>query len=504
MTKRSASARILSFLLAVVLCIAALPTSAASAAGDAMSLSAVKALVNREELYPQRTGYPALDGRIEALLAPYEGKDTYTKLKALYDWTVTEITYSWEGYSQDYAPAYDCFTLRYELEYETGLPKAYPEDMIYRAYHALTAKRAVCYDWGILFAVMARYLGIESYVHTGILHIGDWQGHHGWTELRLGGMNYIFDAQQDNYYLNDVTGVFDHRHFGIAPQNSGRWDQADDENRPRDASLLPVTAERVRMGTITVNTSPSGEVTGSGSYPFGAQVTLSPAGGRTVVGWYDSRGTLLSEEPDYTLTVAGNATIYARFWGDPFADVPAGAWFTDCVTQAADRGFISGVTPGFFDGESTMDRSMMVTVLSQVAGAETETAPQAPFSDVAQSAWYAAAVNWACANGVVRGVSDTEFAPAKGVTREQAATMMVQYLESLGMEIGANQTDFKDAAQISSYARAPIAKAQALGLLSGYEDGTVKPKQVITRAEAMALVMNLVRVVSLSFGKENP
>lgn len=498
MKKKGFAARSLSLLLVVIFCVSALPAVAASAAGDAMSFSEVKALVNQEELHPQRTGYPALDGRIEALLAPYEGRDAFTKLKALYDWTVTEIVYSWEGYSQDYAPAYDCFTLRYALEYETGLPKAYPEDMIYRAYHALTAKRAVCYDWGILFAVMARYLGIESYVHTGILHIGDWQGHHGWTELRLGGVNYIFDAQQDNY-IYDLTGENPHEHFGIAPKNSGRWDQADDENLPRDASLLPVTAERVRLGTITVKTSPSGEVTGGGSYPFETQATLSPTNGRTVAGWYDSKGKLLSEEQDYTLTVSGNETIYARFWGDPFADVPAGAWFTDCVTQAAERGLINGVAPGFFDHEGTMDRAMMVTVLSKVAGADTEAAPQAAFLDVAPSAWYAAPVNWAYASGVVRGVSETEFAPAQGITREQAITMIVQYIEQYhGGGNGVMQVvelDYSDANKISPFARDPIAKAQAVGLISGYTDGTIRPKQVITRAEGMALVMNLVRLL---------
>ena len=162
-----------------------------------MSLDQVKALMNAETLYPQKTGYIELDRMLEELVAPYKGKDTYTTLKGLYDWTVNNIDYSWDGYSQNYAPAYDRFTLTYDLTYETGLPQAYPIDMIYRAYHMLTARTGVCYDWGILFAVMARYVGVESYVHTGILRIGTWTGHHGWTELRLGGKNYIFDGQQD-------------------------------------------------------------------------------------------------------------------------------------------------------------------------------------------------------------------------------------------------------------------------------------------------------------------
>ena len=213
--------RLLSLVLAVLLCVAVLPTGSARAMGDAMSLDQVKALMNAETLYPQKTGYIELDRMLEELVAPYKGKDTYTTLKGLYDWTVNNIDYSWDGYSQNYAPAYDCFTLTYDLTYETGLPQAYPIDMIYRAYHMLTARTGVCYDWGILFAVMARYVGVESYVHTGILRIGTWTGHHGWTELRLGGKNYIFDGQQD-WRSKGIYGYILYDHFGISMDNAWR------------------------------------------------------------------------------------------------------------------------------------------------------------------------------------------------------------------------------------------------------------------------------------------
>ena len=130
---RKKHCRLAALLLAVLLCLTALPVSV-SAAGDAMSLDQVKALMNAEPLYPQKTGYVELDRMLEELVAPYRGKDTYTTLKGLYEWTVNNIDYSWNGYSQNYAPAYDCFTLTYDLTYETGLPQAYPIDMIYRAY----------------------------------------------------------------------------------------------------------------------------------------------------------------------------------------------------------------------------------------------------------------------------------------------------------------------------------------------------------------------------------
>ena len=100
-----------SLVLALVLCLTVIPLGTASAAGDAMSLDQVRELMNAEPLYPQKTGYVELDQMLEELVAPYEGQDTYTTLKGLYEWTVNNIDYSWDGYSQDYAPAYDCFTL---------------------------------------------------------------------------------------------------------------------------------------------------------------------------------------------------------------------------------------------------------------------------------------------------------------------------------------------------------------------------------------------------------
>ena len=69
--------RLLSLVLAVLLCVAVLPTGSARAMGDAMSLDQVKALMNAETLYPQKTGYIELDRMLEELVAPYKGKDTY-------------------------------------------------------------------------------------------------------------------------------------------------------------------------------------------------------------------------------------------------------------------------------------------------------------------------------------------------------------------------------------------------------------------------------------------
>lgn len=487
--------RIASFLLSLLLCLTLLPVSSAQAAGDAMSLESVKELLNSVELHPQRTGYVEMDRLLEQILAPYAESDAYTKLKAMYDWTVENITYSWEGYSQDWAPAYDKFTLTYDLTYETGLPEAIPREVINRSYHALTAKKAVCYDWGALFAVMARYVGVESYVHTGILQIGTWTGHHGWTTLRIDGVNYIFDAQQDNRLLG-IYGYNPHEHFGIAPASAGRWTPETAVNDARDEGFLPVTAERIRVADVTVKVSRSGQVEGAGIHTWGEPVTLTAVGDIPLVGWYNAGGNLLSEEPAYTFTPQGNVTVYALFEGDYFADIPANVWYLDDVCAAAEQGLIYGTTSVTFTPQGSMTRAMLAAILARADGADLSAYSDTPFADVNPEKWYAEAVGWAYENGVVYGVTETRFDPMGIVTREQAAAMLIRYLESRGVTVSEAPLDFTDADQISRYARESIAKAQSLEILAGYEDGAVRPRRTVTRAEGTALVMRMQRLAA--------
>ena len=140
-----------------------------------------------------------------------------------------------------------------------------------------------------------------------------------------------------------------------------------------------------------------------------------------------------------------------------------------------------------------MNRAMFATLLCKLEGAESQEYT-APFEDVSPDAWYAGAVNWAYENGVIHGISDTEFAPLSSICREQAVTMIVQYLEDQGVEMvpSEEETIFADQDQISDYAVEPISIAYELEILTGYEDGTVRPQNILTRAEGVAMLMNLV------------
>ena len=79
----------------------------------------------------------------------------------------------------------------------------------------------------------------------------------------------------------------------------------------------------------------------------------------------------------------------------------------------------------------------------------------------------------------------------RSISARISATMMVQYLEQQGITSSAQEPEFTDEGDISEYARQTLAQAQDLGLVTGYEDGSIRPKNTLTRAEGVALLMNL-------------
>ena len=546
--------------------------------------SEMRPLLNRETLYPQKTGWMELDQLIESILANAgENADTYTRLRYAYDYLVKNVTYSWEGYSYTTASvkSYNSVT-KYDylssMTYEDGLQKSIPDDMANRTYHILKYKKGVCYDYAIAIAVIARYIGIESYVHTGLYYFepyygSSYSGHHGWALLVLGGEKYVFDPQRDarNWEFNGKNGYYFGIDYATATNTSNRpayapnYYTADkNANAERDASMLPVNAERAHKVTISVEATTGGNISGAGAYITGntATLTATPNDNYAFLGWYDEEGLLLSEDLNYTFSVTTDLTLYAKFckthnvtaissrsgtalgsgiyldqsevnlsaesataaflgWydeaatlisntaeytftaeknialfamfeGDVFYDLSADTYYTDYVLEAASRGLVKGITSIRFAPDIPFTRAMLVQILANLEQADTETAASNPFEDVDSTKWYYEEVNWAYENGIVEGIDDTHFAPEAPVTREQVLTMVVRYLELKGIELESTPLTYTDLDQFSDYARPYAEKAQSIGLILGYEDGSFKPKNTLPRREGVTILMRMV------------
>ena len=235
-------------------------------------------------------------------------------------------------------------------------------------------------------------------------------------------------------------------------------------------------------------------------------------------GWYSDSG--LKTEFDFSSKITKNITLYAKWnkvkvpdtddgskdgtesgkdgnpsdseeWKNPFKDVNSDDWYYKDVEYGVRRGLFSGMSAEEFLPNGNITRAMFVTVLYRASG-EPEVAAESKFTDVAKDAYYAKAVAWASENGIVNGISETEFAPDSDITREQTAAIIHRYAKykNLDVSVGENTNilSYKDYDGISDYAIAPMQYVVGAGIISGKTADTLNPKDTATRAEIAAVL----------------
>ncbi len=171
---------------------------------------------------------------------------------------------------------------------------------------------------------------------------------------------------------------------------------------------------------------------------------------------------------------------------DIFLDVAPNAWYKDAVQYAYDNGLMTGVSATEFAPEQTTTRAMIVSILARLEGVTT--AQAAGFADVDDNDWYATAVNWAAGAGVVNGYEDNTFRPNTAITREQLAAILMNYAAYKGEDVSnrADLTSYTD--QPSTWAEEAMSWAVAEGLISGVTADTLQPQGAATRAQVAAIL----------------
>lgn len=171
----------------------------------------------------------------------------------------------------------------------------------------------------------------------------------------------------------------------------------------------------------------------------------------------------------------------------PFTDVNENDWFYDVVLYAYDNGLMTGVSATEFAPNQTTTRGMIVSMLARLEGVTS--AEDAGFADVAANDWYATAVNWAASVGVVNGYEDNTFRPNDAITREQMAAILYNYADYKGYDVSARAdlSDYADAADVSSWAEDVLSWANAEGLINGMTATTIDPQGATTRAQTAAM-----------------
>lgn len=197
------------------------------------------------------------------------------------------------------------------------------------------------------------------------------------------------------------------------------------------------------------------------------------------------------------LTLLFRGANAASLSAEDFDDLEAGAWYWNAVDFGLDSGLFTGMADRIFEPKTALSRAMYVQLLlriSEQAIPEKTAALEMTqtFSDVKKSAWYQRAAAFGAACGVVLGYEDGTFRGDLPLTREQAATMTVRFLEwATETKLETAELGFADAAKISSYAKDAVGSGVLYGILQGKTGNVFDPKATMSRAEAAQMLLNL-------------
>ncbi len=174
---------------------------------------------------------------------------------------------------------------------------------------------------------------------------------------------------------------------------------------------------------------------------------------------------------------------------EKFTDVDQSLWYHEGIDYALTNGFMSGISDTAFAPDADTTRAMIVSVLYRLDGSPE--VDKAGFTDVPEGAWYADAVAWGEANGVVSGYNEELFGPDDSITREQMASILYRYAQYKGIDVSANTdlSGYSDAASVSDWAVTSLGWANAEELITGMSDTELAPTGTATRAQAASILM---------------
>lgn len=149
--------------------------------------------------------------------------------------------------------------------------------------------------------------------------------------------------------------------------------------------------------------------------------------------------------------------------------------------------YINGYPDGTFQPNGNVTREEIAKMLIVALQIEERSPGVGSYDDVAKDRWSYAYVETATERGYLEGYGDGVFGPSNSMTRAELATALVRIAEKLGMAEGDETVGFTDVSEDKWYA-SYVEKAAQLGLVTGYEDGTFRPENTVTRAEAVTMI----------------
>ena len=287
---------------------------------------------------------------------------------------------------------------------------------------------------------------------------------------------------------------------------------------PTPPSSNPGGGWSVNTYAITIEKSEHGKVTSNrtnASSNSTVTLTVTPDSGYVLdtLTVTDSRGNELKLTIQgggkYTFTMPSRAvTVRATFAPLPAdveqpcdggADCPShgftdlgtvGTWYHEAVDYVLRNGLMNGYSNTMFGPNDNLSRAQLAQILYNKEGKPLVTSGSV-FTDVADGQWYAPAITWAAANGIVGGYGNGRFGPDDNITREQLAVMLWRYAGSPAATD--KELHFTDANKASGYALEALRWAVENGIINGVGNNLLDPGGLATRAQVAQMLMNFLK-----------
>lgn len=148
--------------------------------------------------------------------------------------------------------------------------------------------------------------------------------------------------------------------------------------------------------------------------------------------------------------------------------------------------YLNGYPDGSFMPDNAITRAEAAAIFARIDGIDLNKSYAMNFNDTDANAWYAPYVGYMQQTGILQGYPEGNFNPGEAITRAEFATLVAKY-KNLRNKQGANFTDVAAEYWAAGY----IAAVQESGWVVGYNDGTFRPTNNITRAEVVQIVNNM-------------
>ena len=172
---------------------------------------------------------------------------------------------------------------------------------------------------------------------------------------------------------------------------------------------------------------------------------------------------------------------------DPFVDL-IGHWAADSVCQLYSSGVVNGYSEKTFSPNSPITRAEFVKILVESLGYNVYAVQSAAFTDTATDTWYYAVLSFAHSKGFASGYSDGSFHPNNPISRAEVVELLVKASGQTSADTSNLNHQFTDVSAQDWFATS-LAIALRSNIIQGYGDGSFRPNNSISRAEACVMMV---------------